>query len=161
MFFNVHDVYSRPDDWPGEAQMRSIRFVDPAFVTTNQPPDAPRLAPGLTADGRRWNVLIFVLESTGADYVFDTSLGNETPMPFLQKMTRGGLYLANHHASANDSVQAASPFSRVCTPIRRKKYSPRKKSCPSPRSTGFSAATMNTFSFIPPIRNFGSRNFCF
>ena len=106
-FFNVHDVYSRPDDWPGEAQMRSIRFVDPAFVTTNQPPDAPRLAPGLTADGRRWNVLIFVLESTGADYVFDTSLGNETPMPFLQKMTRDGLYLANHHASANDSVQAA------------------------------------------------------
>ena len=48
-----------------------------------------------------------MLESSGSDYIFDTSLDNPTPMPFLQKMTREGLYLGNHHASANNTAKAA------------------------------------------------------
>jgi arylsulfatase A-like enzyme len=63
--------------------------------------------PAVTADGKSWNVLVFVLESSGADYVFDTSLGNPTPMPFLQKLTREGLYLSNHFTTANNTAKAA------------------------------------------------------
>jgi phosphoglycerol transferase MdoB-like AlkP superfamily enzyme len=105
--FRSNDYYEHRADLPDEEQMHAIRLMDEAFVTPTNPPTSPRRNRALTADGELWNVMIFVLESTGADYAFDTSLGNKTPMPFLQKLAREGLYLANHHASANNSAQAA------------------------------------------------------
>ena len=105
--FRENDFYEHRADLPGDVQMRSIRLRDEAFVTGDNRPPMPKRELALTAEGKPWNVLIFVLESTGSDYIFDTSLGNQIPMPFLQRMTREGLYLANHHASANNSAQAA------------------------------------------------------
>ncbi len=105
--FRENDYYARRMDLPGDEQTNSIQLVDEAFVNPRPQPPAPRHEPALTADGRPWNILFFVMESCGADYVFDTSLGNPTPMPFLQKLAGEGLYLSNHHASANNSAKAA------------------------------------------------------
>ncbi len=97
---------TRPDS-PGETQLHSIRLVDAAFVNPNPTPAAPACLQTVTSDGKPWNILIFVLESTGADYAFDTNYCNQVPMPFLQKISREGLYLANHYTTANISANAA------------------------------------------------------
>ena len=102
-----NEYYVRLKDLPGDEQTNSIQLVDKAFVNPRPEQPPPRNGPASTADGKPWNILIFVMESCGADYVFDKSLGNPTPMPFLKKMTREGLYLSNHHASANNSARAA------------------------------------------------------
>jgi phosphoglycerol transferase MdoB-like AlkP superfamily enzyme len=102
-----NEYYANFKDLPGDEQTNSIQLVDEAFVNPQFQQPAPRHEPALTADGKPWNILFFVLESTGADYVFDTSLGNPTPMPFLQKLTGEGLYLSNHFASADNSAKAA------------------------------------------------------
>ncbi len=105
--FHERKYYAGFNDLPGTEQTNSIQLVDKAFVNPGPQRPAPRSEPAITADGKPWNILFFVMESTGANYVFDTSLGNPTPMPFLQKMTREGLYLTNHYASANNSAKAA------------------------------------------------------
>jgi len=105
--FRENDYYAGFKSLPGDEQTNSIQLVDKAFVNPRLQQTVPRREPALIADGRPWNILFFVLESSGADYVFDTSLGNQTPMPFLQRMTGEGLYLSNHHASANNTAQAA------------------------------------------------------
>ena len=102
-----NEFYASRKDLPGDEQTNSIQLVDEAFVNPQLQQSAPRHELALTADGKPWNIVIIVLESCGADYAFDTSLSNQTPMPFLQRMTGEGLYLSNHHASANNSAKAA------------------------------------------------------
>ena len=110
-FKNAHmaggNFYSRRGDLPGAAQMNSICLIDPAFGGTYDNFVPPPLASALAPDGQRWNILIFVMESTGADYVFDDSQDRPTPMPFLKKICGQGLSLSNHFASANTSALAA------------------------------------------------------
>ncbi|HEY1718890.1 MAG TPA: sulfatase-like hydrolase/transferase [Verrucomicrobiae bacterium] len=122
-----NEHYAHLKDLPGNEQTNSIQLVDEAFVNPQPRRPAPRREMALTADGKPWNILFFVLESSGADYVFDTSLGNPTPMPFLQKMTGEGLYLSNHHASANNSTKAAfSLFTGLYPDTGRKVFSMEK-----------------------------------
>jgi len=119
--------YARMKDLPGSAQTNSIQLVDEAFVNPQPQRPAPRREPAVTADGKPWNILFFVLESSGADYVFDRSLGNPTPMPFLQKLAGEGLYLSNHHTSANNSAKAAfSLFTGLYPDTGRKVFSMEK-----------------------------------
>ncbi len=106
-WLQANDYYARQTDLPGAAQTTSIQLVDEAFANPLQPRPQPRPEPALTADGKPWNILFFVLESSGADYVFDTSLSNSVPMPFLQKMSREGLYFNNHFTTANNTAKAA------------------------------------------------------
>lgn len=100
------DFYDRSHDLPGQAQMNSIRLIDPAFVNTNEHSSLPPVRQDISPDGHRWNILIFVMESTGADYAFDNSKGKKMPMPFLKKLCGEGLYLSNHFATANISARA-------------------------------------------------------
>lgn len=104
---NDENYYEARQDLPGKTQMDSIHFVDAAFVNTNENFSAPAPQFALAPDGKPWNILIFVLESTGSDYIFDTSQGNEIPMPFLKKVSSEGLYLSNHFSAANISSRAA------------------------------------------------------
>ena len=53
-----------------------------------------------------WNILFFVMESTGASYVFDRAEGNAMPMPFLKRLSETGLNLQRHYATANSSAEA-------------------------------------------------------
>ena len=88
---------------PGPDQMQSVKLIDPAFVLPSapkQPPACPQPPQG------KWNVLLFVMESTGAQYVFDTAAGNEVPMPFLQRLSKEGLNLTNHYSTSNTSQRA-------------------------------------------------------
>ena len=70
------------------------------------PGSRKQLADEASAVRKSWNVLFFVLESTGADYVFDTSLDNEMPMPFLRRICQEGLWLTNHFTTCNSSPNA-------------------------------------------------------
>ena len=102
-----NEYYARLKNLPGDEQMNSIQLVDGAFVNLQAQRPAPRNEPALTDDGKPWNILFFVLESTSADYVSDTSLTNPIPMPFLQKMAREGLSPGNHFTTANNTSRAA------------------------------------------------------
>lgn len=89
---------------PGEAQLRTVRLVDEAFVSRT-----PTTGPVVELPARRkkpWNVLFFIMESTGAEYVFDTTEGNAVPMPFLKQLSETGLNLRRHYATANSSAEA-------------------------------------------------------
>lgn len=53
-----------------------------------------------------WNLIIFIMESVGTRYIFDTSDGNAMPMPFLHKISQEGWYLKRHFTTANVSTKA-------------------------------------------------------
>jgi hypothetical protein len=50
-----------------------------------------------------WNILLVIMESVGARYVFDESLGSRMPMPNLKRLADAGLDLRRHHATSNSS----------------------------------------------------------
>ena len=104
-YFGDPNAFANRVDLPGADQMNSLKFIDEAFVS-EEPPNAPpaRMLPQ-PPDARPWNILFFVLESVGTDYVFDETEG-EMPMPFLRSMADEGLYFANHRSTCNSSVRA-------------------------------------------------------
>lgn len=53
-----------------------------------------------------WNIIIFIMESVGTRYIFDTSLGNPVPMPFLKKLSSESWYLKRHFTTSNISTKA-------------------------------------------------------
>ena len=57
-------------------------------------------------NNRPWNLIIFIMESAGARYIFDTSDGNAMPMPFLHKISQEGWYLKRHFTTSNVSTKA-------------------------------------------------------
>jgi len=57
-------------------------------------------------NNRPWNLIIFIMESAGTRYIFDTSEGNAMPMPFLHKISQEGWYLKRHFTTANVSTKA-------------------------------------------------------
>lgn len=101
---HAREVDAQSQILPGPAQLRSVQFIDAAFVS-----GAPVSGPLVALPPRRekpWNVLFFIMESTGADYVFDTSEGNAVPMPFLKQLSETGLNWRRHYATANSSAEA-------------------------------------------------------
>jgi hypothetical protein len=57
-------------------------------------------------NSRPWNLIIFIMESVGTRYIFDTSGGNAMPMPFLHKVSQEGWYLKRHFTTSNVSTKA-------------------------------------------------------
>jgi hypothetical protein len=57
-------------------------------------------------DNRPWNLIIFIMESAGTRYIFDTSEGNAMPMPFLHRISQEGWYLRKHFTTSNVSTKA-------------------------------------------------------
>jgi len=53
-----------------------------------------------------WNIVIFIMESVGTRYMFDTTYGNRMPMPFLHKISKEGWHLKRHHTTSNISTKA-------------------------------------------------------
>jgi arylsulfatase A-like enzyme len=53
-----------------------------------------------------WNIVLFVMESVGTRYIFDTDNGNPMPMPFLYKISKEGWYLKSHYTTSNVSTKA-------------------------------------------------------
>ena len=75
--------------------------ADPALSTSKSPlPFLPSPSP------HPWNIVLFVMESVGTRYAFDTSHGNQPPMPFLSRMSQEGWYLKRHFTTSNVSTKA-------------------------------------------------------
>lgn len=73
-----------------------------AILPTNhgQSPSPPSGSPGT------WNVLLYMLESVGTRYIFDTTRTRRMPMAYLHKISKEGWYFNNHYATANSSPRA-------------------------------------------------------
>ena len=82
-------------------QRRSLKLIDPDFI---EDVEISRFVPPSAA--KKWNVLFFVLESTGDRYIYDTSYGNDVPMPFLRKISRQSLRLNRHYSPSNSSPRS-------------------------------------------------------
>jgi hypothetical protein len=59
-----------------------------------------------TKTAHPWNLVIFIMESVGTRYMFDTSDGNPMPMPFLYKISKEGWFLKKHYTASNISTKA-------------------------------------------------------
>ncbi len=82
-----------------------LRVEGPEWKRKDAPkPLLQRRTPKSAPD--KWNVLFVIMESTGADYVFDTKHAGVVPMPFLRKLADGGVYLKRHYASSNTSPRS-------------------------------------------------------
>lgn len=86
---------------PALGQMQSVALVSEDFVTG--PPATVRRG----RPGRKWNLVFVMLESTGGDYVFDTSYGNQVPMPFLKSLTKRSLWSRQHISTANTTPRGS------------------------------------------------------
>ena len=69
-----------------------------------QPTESEKILPAKTA--HPWNLVIFVMESVGTRYIFDTSDANPMPMPFLQEISKEGWFLKKHYTTSNVSTKA-------------------------------------------------------
>ena len=78
-----------------------IQLVDPRYVHQIKP--VKFLPP---QNGHPWNIIFFVMESVGTRYMFDTSYGNEMPMPFLHRISKGSWHLTRHYTTSNVSSKA-------------------------------------------------------
>ena len=108
----VRDVKPAP---PEERQRRSVQFVPPLLATAGAP--AKRLP---TRADTPWNVVMVIMESTGAGYVFDRVRG-KVPMPFLQRLSRRSLMLANHYSTSNTSPHSIFSLLSGLYPMPRPK----------------------------------------
>jgi len=63
-----------------------------------------KILPAKTA--HPWNLVIFVMESVGTRYIFDTNDANPMPMPFLQEISKESWFLKKHHTTSNVSTKA-------------------------------------------------------
>ncbi len=53
-----------------------------------------------------WNIVLFIMESVGNRYIFDTSQGHGMPMPFLHGLAKESWYFKKHYTSSNISTKA-------------------------------------------------------
>ncbi len=87
--------------------MSAVRGKQPGLRSFGHEGKRPELATSLPVKSSRpWNVIIFIMESVGTRYIFDTSGGNAMPMPFLYKVSQEGWYLKRHFTTSNVSTKA-------------------------------------------------------
>lgn len=88
---------------PLEAQYLSVAFLHPYFVHDIQPKKVlPKAGPT-----KRWNVVLFLMESTGGRYVYDKDPDKDRyAMPFLRGLARQGLMLRQHFSPSNSSPRS-------------------------------------------------------
>jgi hypothetical protein len=53
-----------------------------------------------------WNIVLFIMESVGSRYIFDTEYGHPMPMPFLHELAKESWHLKKHYTSSNISTKA-------------------------------------------------------
>ena len=93
---------------PIQGQTISAAGEEPG-VRSFRPPETEPMEPGAflpEKSHRPWNLIIFIMESVGTRYIFDTSGGNAMPMPFLRKVSQEGWYLKRHFTTSNVSTKA-------------------------------------------------------
>lgn len=88
---------------PLEAQYLSVAFLHPYFVHDIQPKKLlPKAGPT-----KRWNVVLFLMESTGGRYVYKKDRDKDRyAMPFLRGLASQGLMLEQHFSPSNSSPRS-------------------------------------------------------
>jgi phosphoglycerol transferase MdoB-like AlkP superfamily enzyme len=79
------------------------RLCQGRFPANKQNGTDPSLS---AADSGTWNVVLFVMESAGTRYLFETDRGSAVPMPFLRRISQEAWTLQRHYASSNLSTKA-------------------------------------------------------
>lgn len=93
------------------AEDRNINMIhenDSGIQLTN-PTYAYQMKPVKFLPGKNthpWNIVFFIMESVGTRYMFDTSRGNQMPMPFLQRISKESWHLKRHYTTSNVSTKA-------------------------------------------------------
>jgi hypothetical protein len=94
------------------------RVLHKGFSGENEKQSVSGLAPGRDFPPKKqvtsrpaqkdpsWNLVVFVMESVGTRYIFDTSHGNRMPMPFLYRLSKESWYMKKHLTTANVSTKA-------------------------------------------------------
>jgi membrane-anchored protein YejM (alkaline phosphatase superfamily) len=78
--------------------------IQPSRSMQTHPMEPEKFLPAKSA--HPWNLVIFIMESVGTRYMFDTSDGNPMPMPFLHKISKEGWFLKKHYTTSNVSTKA-------------------------------------------------------
>lgn len=99
----IDQLRGSPNSYPRLAE-RLPPLIVPAMFFDQRP--GPLAAASPPPPHGAWNVLLVMMESTGARYAFDEKRANQVPMPILADLAAHGLYLAHHYASANTSPRA-------------------------------------------------------
>lgn len=97
---NLTNQYTKRTDRPDKMQLHTVELIDPLFKSSSAATQNTLTAKAAT---KPYNVVIFVLESVGAHYVFDTSQ-HPSAMPFLESLSHQGLWLNNNYSSGNNSA---------------------------------------------------------
>lgn len=103
--------YGTRADLPGIQQRHTVQLVDPLFATQQGEPKIVSILPSLK---KPTNVVVFVMESVGLQYIFSPSSRHVIPMPFLESLSRQGLWLNNNYSGGNmSSLGVFSIFSGI------------------------------------------------
>lgn len=95
-FRNSH--YMKQVLYPSNAQMQSVAFVDSIFTKGTVQSDPSPVTSGPL------NIVLFIVESLGAEYGFYKSEDSQLAMPFTAALAQKSLWLSNHYASGNNSL---------------------------------------------------------
>jgi len=85
-------------------QFNSIRLIDSDF--TQKTSGLKNLTLNQVKD---WNIVIFVLESVGYDYIFQKTTNGNLAMPNLKNLSTKGLWFSNNYSGGN--ISALGQFS--------------------------------------------------
>lgn len=100
---NFLDPYYWRKDLPSTEQIQSIALIDSSFVNKtiiNQHIQKK----AIIASPIPWNIVLIILESTGSTHIFEKNSHHPTSMPFLQSLTKRGLWLNNNYSTGNTSL---------------------------------------------------------
>jgi hypothetical protein len=88
---------------PFEAQLTSVSFIHPIFVNGVK----PRLLDKVRAEAskQRWNLVIVLMESVGAQYV-ERKFRGKYAMPFLRSLAKNGWSARSHFSPSNSSPRS-------------------------------------------------------
>lgn len=82
-----------------QQQLSEISLIDPIFLRDAYTKNVLKQAP-VAGD---WNVVIFVLESVGENYVLTDSQRHSVPMPFLKSLIPKSVWFENNYSTGNNS----------------------------------------------------------
>jgi hypothetical protein len=96
-------LFSRSEVVKQSAPTGKVFLGDPLFAKSRPDEDTIATEPRSNA-----NIIVIVLESNAAEYIFDTKkyADGKMPMPYLHSLTDKSLYMTHHFASNNSSPRS-------------------------------------------------------
>lgn len=108
-FLKSFNDYNKQQIAISDSQRHSVKLIDESFLSSQANRETSwRSFASLGVTPRKWNIVIFVLESVGSSYPFDT-INSKIPMPFLKELSQKSLWFSNNYTSGN--ISALGQFS--------------------------------------------------